>query len=133
MDRRTGRASSIVEQVADALDAAHARGLVHRDVKPANVLITTGRRGDHCYLADFGLTRHTGSQSRLTATGQFVGTVEYVAPEQIQALGRIDHRVDTYSLGCVLYECLTGLPPFRGETDYAVMWAARARAAASGH
>jgi Protein kinase domain len=118
-----GRAVSIVEQIADALDAAHARGLIHRDVKPANVLIARGRRGDHCYLADFGLTRYAGSQSRLTETGQFVGTVDYVAPEQVRADRTIDHRVDIYSLGCVLFECLTGAPPYQGPTDFAVMWA----------
>jgi len=117
------RAASIVEQVADALDAAHGRGLVHRDVKPANILISPGRRHDHCYLADFGLTRHASSQSRLTATGEFMGTVDYVAPEQIRGTDPIDHRVDVYSLGCVLFECITGTPPFRGESDYSVMWA----------
>jgi len=119
----TVRAVSIVEQVADALDAAHGHQLVHRDVKPANVLIAEGRRGDHCYLADFGLTRHASSQSRLTATGEFLGTVDYVAPEQIRALAPVDKRVDVYSLGCVLFESLTGMPPFRGDSDYSVMWA----------
>jgi len=119
----TVRAVSIVEQVADALDAAHGHQLVHRDVKPANVLIAGGRRGDHCYLADFGLTRHASSQSRLTATGEFLGTVDYVAPEQIRALAPVDQRVDVYSLGCVLFESLTGMPPFRGDSDYSVMWA----------
>jgi serine/threonine-protein kinase len=117
------RAVTIVEQVADALDAAHARGLIHRDVKPANVLISPARRRDHCYLADFGLTRYAGSQSRLTQTGQFVGTVDYVAPEQVRGDREIDHRVDVYSLGCVLFECLTGSPPYQGPTDFAVMWA----------
>src|SRR5262245_44957242 len=119
----TERALSIVEQVAEALDAAHAHKLVHRDVQHGNILIATGRRRDHCYLADFGLTRHASSQSRLTATGEFLGTVEYVAPEQIRAEGEIDQRADVYSLGCVLFECLTGKPPFRGDSDYSVMWA----------
>ncbi len=118
-----GHAASIIEQLADALDAAHERGLIHRDVKPANVLIAERRRGGHCYLADFGLTRHSSSQSRLTATGDFMGTVDYAAPEQILGREQVDHRVDVYSLGCVLYECLTGTTPFRGDRDYAVMWA----------
>ena len=94
---------SILHQVATALDAAHAAGLVHRDVKPANVMI----EGQRCYLADFGLTKRSSSDSvQLTAAGQFLGTVDYVAPEQIE--GRpTDGRADQYALGCVLFECLT--------------------------
>jgi serine/threonine protein kinase len=114
----------LIEQTGRALDAAHKRGLVHRDVKPANILIERGSDGDpdHVYLADFGITKHALSKSGLTATGQFVGTIDYVAPEQI--LGKlVDGRCDIYSLGCVLYECLTGSVPFQKEHDAAVIWA----------
>jgi serine/threonine-protein kinase len=114
------RALLVLGQIAGALDAAHAAGLVHRDVKPGNILV--GREFDHCYLTDFGLTKATSSDTNFTATGQFVGTTDYVAPEQIE--GReLDRRTDVYSLGCVFYECLAGTPPFRRETDMAVMWA----------
>lgn len=108
-----GRVLDVFAQVASALDTAHAQGLVHRDVKPANVLLEpTGPGGHlHAYLADFGLTKHTGTDSGLTVTGQVMGTVFYVAPEQIE--GReIDGRADQYSLGCMLFECLTGSRPF---------------------
>jgi serine/threonine protein kinase len=98
------RASVIVDQIASALDAAHARGLVHRDVKPANVLLT---QGDHVYVSDFGLTKRAVSVSGLTETGQLIGTIDYVAPEQIRG-DPVDHRADVYSLGCLLFECLTG-------------------------
>ena len=119
------RALTIVSQVASALDAAHARGLVHRDVKPGNILIVDepgSDEGDHVYLSDFGLTKATGSGTRLTTTGELVGTVDYVAPEQIEGTG-VDGRSDVYALGCVFYECLTGEPPFRRDTDLAVLWA----------
>jgi serine/threonine-protein kinase len=110
-------------QVARALDAAHVRGLVHRDVKPGNVLITTGEGTEgHCYLADFGLTRQTASLSGLTGAGQFVGTLSYIAPEQIQDHG-VDGRSDQYSLAAVLFECLAGRPPFVKESDPAVIYA----------
>jgi serine/threonine-protein kinase len=108
----------LVAQIAAALDAAHARGLVHRDVKPANVLV---ERAGHVYVADFGLTKHVDARSGATASGQFVGTIDYMAPEQIQGR-QVDGRADVYSLGCVLFECLTGRPPFRGENDVAVIW-----------
>ncbi|HEX9236039.1 MAG TPA: protein kinase, partial [Actinomycetota bacterium] len=119
------RTMPLMAQVARGLDAAHARGLVHRDVKPGNVLLATG--GDqegaaHCYVCDFGLTKQALSVSGLTETGQFVGTIDYVAPEQIQGLP-VDRRADVYSLGCVLYECLTGSPPFKRGAEVAVMWA----------
>jgi streptogramin lyase len=113
------RTLAILAQVAGALDAAHARGLVHRDVKPANVLLAGS---EHVYLADFGLSKQASSISGLTATGQFVGTVDYVAPEQIQG-GSVDARADEYALGCVLYECLTGEPPFPRNSSIAVLWA----------
>ncbi|MFL5919988.1 MAG: protein kinase domain-containing protein [Gaiellaceae bacterium] len=117
------RVLRIGAQVASALDAAHGRGLVHRDVKPANVLVERGADdGDHAYLADFGLTKHVDSHSGLTGTGQFLGTVDYMAPEQIE--GRpVDGRADQYALACVLFTCLTGSPPFTRESEVAVLWA----------
>src|ERR671924_602951 len=96
----------IVEQIANALDAAHERGLVHRDVKPGNILLFR----EHCYLADFGLTKQTSSISGLTGTGQLIGTVDYVAPEQVRG-ETLDARTDEYALACVAYECLTAAPP----------------------
>ncbi len=116
------RAMRLIEQVGDALDAAHERGLVHRDVKPANVLIA-GRSGrEHCYLTDFGLTKQTSSISGLTGTGELVGTIEYVSPEQIRG-ETVDARADVYSLGCVLYECLAGERPFARDSEVATLWA----------
>jgi serine/threonine protein kinase len=116
------RALVLLGQVADALDAAHERGLIHRDVKPGNVLIA-GRSGrEHCYLADFGLTKQTASISGLTGTGELVGTVNYVSPEQIRGEA-VDARADVYALGCVLYECLAGQPPHARESDVATLWA----------
>jgi hypothetical protein len=114
----------LVGQAARALDAAHRHGLVHRDVKPANILIERSDESepDHVYLADFGITKHALSQSGLTATGQFVGTIDYIAPEQIQDKP-VDARTDVYSLGCVLYECVTGHVPFQKDLDAAVLWA----------
>jgi len=119
------RTVTLLAQVASALDAAHARGLVHRDVKPANILIApgAGARGiDHCYLSDFGLTKQALSKRGLTQTGHFVGTLDYVAPEQIRG-GPLDGRADVYALGCVLYECLTGVRPFQRDSDAAVIYA----------
>jgi len=120
------RATEIISQVASALDAAHARGLVHRDVKPANMLLEESPdldRPDHVYLADFGLTKASLGQAAagLTATGQFLGTLDYVAPEQVE--GRpVDGRADLYALGCAAFELLTGAPPFRGKEGIAVMY-----------
>ena len=112
------RTLRILGPLADALDAAHEAGLVHRDIKPHNVLI--GPR-DHAYLADFGLTRAAGV-TRLTKTGQFVGTIDYISPEQIQ--GRdITAASDIYSLGAVLFECLTGSVPFPSKTEAAGLYA----------
>ena len=108
----------IVAQVASALDAAHARGLVHRDVKPANVLIGAE---EHVYLTDFGLTKHA-SQDALTKTGLFVGSVDYAAPEQIRG-EQMDARTDVYSLGCVLYQTLTKRLPYDKHADVAKMYA----------
>jgi DNA-binding NarL/FixJ family response regulator len=112
----------IVDQLADALDAAHAKGLVHRDVKPANVLIEQHRRGEHAYLTDFGLTKYLGSESGVTAAGAVVGTIDYMAPEQLQG-DHVDARADVYSLGCVLFEGLTGRIPFPNDSVTARMWA----------
>ncbi|WP_255219293.1 serine/threonine-protein kinase, partial [Nocardia tenerifensis] len=97
------RAVGIVEQIASALDAAHAGGLVHRDVKPANILVTAA---DYAYLADFGLA-HTDGDSAVTAVGMAVGSYIYMAPERFD-VGQVTGRADIYSLSCVLHECLTG-------------------------
>lgn len=110
----------LIGQVAAALDALHARGLVHRDVKPANVLITQTGGAEHVYLTDFGLSTTVGMHG-LTGTGQIVGTLDYLAPEQIEG-GEIDHRADVYALGCLLYHCLTGMPPYAG-SEAALLWA----------
>jgi Protein kinase domain/Domain of unknown function (DUF4440) len=112
------RAAEVVAQVAAALDAAHAAGLVHRDVKPANVLLA----GDHAYLSDFGLTRLAGADTSLTESGRWIGTVEYSSPEQLRG-ERTDARADVYSLGCVLFAALTGRPPFANGTVPATMLA----------
>src|SRR6516165_7423417 len=118
-------ALSLTAQAARALDAAHRRGLVHRDVKPGNLLIERGDDDDdpdHVYLADFGITKHAMSRSGMTATGQFLGTVDYVAPEQIQGMSVLG-QADQYSLGCVVYECLTGRVPFEKDLDAAIIFA----------
>jgi serine/threonine protein kinase len=119
------RLASILSQVGAALDAAHARGLVHRDVKPGNILIASGagrEDPDHVYLTDFGLTKRSSSLSGLTTTGHFVGTMDYIAPEQIGSKP-VDARTDIYSLGCVLYQGLTGDPPFDRDDEAALLWA----------
>jgi Protein kinase domain len=113
------RALAICRQIANALDAAHARGLVHRDVKPSNVLLDAG---EHVYLADFGLTRRLEEQGVQTGEGRSVGTPAYLAPEQIEARP-VDARADVYSLGCLLFECLTGSAPFRRTSRLAAAWA----------
>jgi serine/threonine protein kinase len=114
------RAAAIVEQVASALDAAHGRGLVHRDVKPGNILIAEEYGQERAYLTDFGLTKNAGTAARLTKTGQMVGTLDYVAPEQVQG-GAIDGRADSYALACVLYRAVTGRLPFDRPGDIAKM------------
>ena len=116
------RALDLLGQAGEALDAAHAHGLVHRDVKPGNMLIAEQGGREHVYLSDFGLTKQTSSESGLTETGQFVGTADYVSPEQIERKPA-DARSDLYSLGCVLYECLVGEAPYRGESLMGVLWA----------
>jgi serine/threonine-protein kinase len=105
------RAASIVAQVADALDAAHGAGLVHRDVKPANILLNA----DHAYLSDFGITRVQASDTRITDSGNWIGTVDFMAPEHLRG-EPTDARADVYALGCVLFTALTGKPPFRRDT-----------------
>ncbi|WP_251091967.1 serine/threonine-protein kinase [Streptomyces sp. Caat 7-52] len=115
----------IAAQVASALDAAHEHGLVHRDVKPGNILVAEGTDSDHpeyVYLTDFGLTKKSLSLTGFTSVGQFVGTLDYVSPEQIS--GRpVDGRCDVYGLSCVVYETLTGRPPFQRDDDMALLWA----------
>ncbi|MEU9701664.1 serine/threonine-protein kinase [Streptomyces sp. NPDC047981] len=121
----TVKAGRIAVQVASALDAAHAHELVHRDVKPGNILVAEGTDRDHpehVYLTDFGLTKKSLSLTGLTTVGQFVGTLDYVAPEQISGKP-VDGRCDVYSLACVVYETLTGAPPFRRDDDMALLWA----------
>ena len=113
------RAIAICSQFAGALDQAHERGLVHRDVKPSNVLLD---QREHVYLADFGLSQRLSEPGIATGPGLSLGTPAYAAPEQIQG-GDVDGRADVYSLGCVLYECLTGEPPFTGSSDLALLWA----------
>jgi protein kinase-like protein len=117
------RAAAIISLVASALDAAHAAGLVHRDVKPANMLVDTRPgRPDHVYLSDFGLSKGAMSSAALTGTGQFLGTLEYVAPEQIEGKP-VDGRTDQYALACAAFELLCGAPPFRRDEAAAVMYA----------
>jgi serine/threonine protein kinase len=126
------RAWQIISQVASALDAAHSRGLVHRDVKPANILLdgsgrtnaaNTGRPGgdhrEHVYLSDFGISKLTLA-SNLTSTGQFVGTLDYIAPEQVEGQG-VDGQADQYSLACAAFELLCGTPPFQRPTGLALI------------
>ena len=122
---RPDTALFLIGQAARALDAAHRKGLVHRDVKPGNLLVERGddeADPDHVYLADFGITKHAMSRSGLTSTGQFLGTIDYVAPEQIRGTSVLG-LADQYSLGCVLYECLTGRVPFEKDLDAAIIWA----------
>jgi serine/threonine protein kinase len=115
------RVAHLIAQAASALDEAHARGLVHRDVKPGNMLIGSGQP-DHLYLSDFGLSKQRVSSAQLTLTGQFLGTLDYMAPEQIEG-HEIDGRADLYALGCTAFEMLAGEPPFRRDQGLAVLWA----------
>ena len=114
-----GRAVAIVAQVGNALDAAHERGIVHRDVKPANVLLG---RADHVYLSDFGLAKRAEEAGGLTRQGSIVARAEYVAPEQLLE-DRVDALTDVYALGCLLFEALTGEPPFVGSKEGPAMLA----------
>lgn len=113
------RTTRIVTQIAAALDAAHAKGLVHRDVKPANVLLDTS---ENTYLTDFGLTKAVSSNTVATHTGQWLGSIDYAAPEQIEGRS-IDARTDVYALGCVLFQLLTNALPYERDSDMAKMWA----------
>jgi ABC-type oligopeptide transport system substrate-binding subunit/class 3 adenylate cyclase/tRNA A-37 threonylcarbamoyl transferase component Bud32 len=113
------RTLHILGQVADALDAAHRRGLVHRDVKPGNILVDDNERA---YLTDFGLAKHAATVNSLTRDTPFAGTIDYIAPEQARG-EEIDGRTDTYSLGCVLFECLAGAPPYRRSSELAAVLA----------
>jgi len=120
-----GRVAEIVSQVASALDAAHGRGLVHRDVKPANMLLDASSgsgRPDHVYLSDFGLSKGSLQASGLTGTGTFLGTLDYISPEQIEGKP-VDGRADEYALACAAFELLTGVPPFKRDEAMAVMYA----------
>ena len=118
----------LIGQVGAALDSAHRAGLVHRDVKPGNILVATGEhtrhgRLGHVYLTDFGLTKRTAALSvGLTGTGRLLGTADYISPEQIQGQP-VGAATDIYALGCVMYECLTGQLPFRRDDDAALLWA----------
>ncbi|MGJ6961607.1 serine/threonine protein kinase [Streptosporangium sp. G11] len=114
--------SRIFAQVAAGLDTAHAHDLVHRDVKPANILIAGHTEGDHAYLTDFGITKHRTSISGLTQTNQFIGTPRYMSPEQINK-EHIDGRCDQYGLACVVYEALSGRLPFQRDNEIALLWA----------
>jgi serine/threonine protein kinase len=124
---REGRLSpqvavDLIAQIGNGLDAIHSAGLIHRDVKPANVLLSGEDGGDHAYITDFGVARNVATESGLTQTGRFVGTLDYVAPEQISG-GAIDARVDVYALGCLLFKLLTGEVPFSREGDAARLFA----------
>jgi hypothetical protein len=118
-----GRAAAFISQVASALDAAHRRGLVHRDVKPANILVDA-RPGqpDHVYLSDFGVSKGAITSVSLTRAGQFLGTAEYAAPEQIEGRA-VDGRTDQYALACVAYQLMAGAPPFERDQGMAVLLA----------
>ena len=119
------RAMEIISQVASALDAAHRRGLVHRDVKPANMLMDASSdadRPDHVYLSDFGLSKGAPSSVGLTSSGQFLGTPAYMAPEQIEGR-QVDGRTDEYALACAVFEMLSGSPPFPHHQPMALIWA----------
>src|SRR4051794_527763 len=118
-------AASLIGQVADGLDAVHSAGLVHRDVKPANVLVGEPAPGEEtapAYLTDFGLAKVAASASGLTETGEVIGTVDYMAPEQIEGR-RVDARTDVYALGCVLFHAVTGEVPFPERESSSKMWA----------
>ena len=114
-----GEAVTLGTRVAEALGVAHARGIVHRDLKPSNLLLPGGRI-DRVKVLDFGIAQREG-RTKLTQTGTLIGTPGYTAPEQARAGGRIDARADVFALGCVLFECLTGIPPFEGDTTAAIL------------
>ncbi|HEU5474662.1 MAG TPA: serine/threonine-protein kinase [Actinophytocola sp.] len=113
-------AVDVISQIASALDAAHAEGLVHRDVKPSNVLLDSG---GFAYLVDFGIARWLAATADITTTGMPIGTVAYMAPERFRTDGSVDHRVDVYALACLLFQCLTEVPPFHAENALALVHA----------
>jgi serine/threonine protein kinase len=115
-------AVNLIAQVGNGLDAIHAAGLIHRDVKPANVLLSGATGEDHAYITDFGVARNVASESGLTQTGRFVGTLDYVAPEQISGAA-VDARADVYALGCLLFKLLTGEVPFPRDGEAARLYA----------
>ena len=119
---RPAVAVELIAQIGNGLDAIHAAGLVHRDVKPANVLLSGGEGAEHAYITDFGVARNVATESGLTQTGRFVGTLDYVAPEQISG-GAVDARVDVYALGCLLFKLLTGEVPFPKDGEAARLYA----------
>jgi serine/threonine protein kinase len=118
------QATALITQLADGLDAVHAGGLVHRDVKPANVIVERNRADAEraAFLTDFGLAKAMASTAGLTATGEVIGSVDYMAPEQIEGR-RVDARTDVYALGCVLFHAVTGKVPFPERESSAKMWA----------
>ena len=115
-----GRAALICRQVGAALDAAHSLGLIHRDAKPANILVAEQDGELHAYLTDFGIAKDSAATTQLTHTGEWVGTLDYIAPEVLDRR-RVDARADIYSLGCVLFQMLTGRVPYEG-TSIQKMW-----------
>ncbi|MEX0971892.1 MAG: serine/threonine-protein kinase [Solirubrobacterales bacterium] len=115
-------AAALIAQVGNGLDAIHAAGLVHRDVKPANVLLAGSEGAEHAYITDFGVARNVATESGLTQTGRFVGTLDYVAPEQISGDG-VDARADIYALGCLLFKLLTGEVPYPRDSEAARLYA----------
>jgi len=115
-------ATALIAQVGSGLDAIHAAGLVHRDVKPANVLLSGNGGDDHAYITDFGVARNVSTESGLTQTGRFVGTLDYVAPEQISG-DAVDARADVYALGCLLFKLLTGEVPYPRDGEAARLYA----------
>ncbi len=115
------RTARLIAQIGGALDAAHAHGLVHRDVKPANVLVTADEP-EHAYLTDFGVAKYVGALTRVTRAGQWVGTLDYLPPEQIRG-ETVDASADIYALTGLLYHCLTGEAPFPRDSEAATMWA----------
>jgi tetratricopeptide (TPR) repeat protein len=114
-----GEAVILATRVAEALGAAHAHGVVHRDLKPSNLFLPGGRI-DQVKVLDFGIAQREG-KTQLTQTGMMIGTPGYMAPEQARASGQIDARADVFALGCVLFQCLTGVPPFDGDTTAAIL------------
>ena len=117
----SGRVAAILAQLAAAIDAAHAHGLVHRDIKPANILLTFDRP-EHVYLTDFGVAKRVGAATSATVTGQWLGTIDYLAPEQIRGES-VDGAADIYAATCVLCHCLTGQVPFPRDNEAAQLWA----------